>query len=463
MRYRVLRNCCSRGSSSSIHTVQKALGLLRQPDCLPISADACQPEVPPFSFIGSRLVTRSSRHVSGVTGPVASPAPNKRSIVYLIHRFFPEGSGGTEAFLGRLASWQQARGNKVRVIALSVGFPGEYPEEICGILVRRALWNGIEVLAIRYQNPPPGLYYEKIDEAEPIQRDFANWCMEQFHPDLVHAVYPQPFAAFLQVCREKNIPYMISATDFSLICPRGTLIDSSKNKTCADSLKGSRCLGGSGGTRFEMAGKMLRGADFFTVPSVFSAERFAAEMPGLQPIVIPHDIEPGFSYRHRNAVRYFAFFGSLKCSKGVFVLVRAFRKLNFEGTLRFYGEGPLSLFLKIYGLLDRRIRVMGSVARKLLPSCYEQVDCVVIPSLTAESYSMVFSEAIASGCMIIASDVGALPQRVQEAGGRTFRAGDTDALYEALLNAIRSPVFPLNRETASESECEAYESLYQML
>lgn len=442
MNYQLLRHCCSRGARSVFHGTLKMLGRRRSHACLPYLSDASPSEHPTFLY----------------PKPVSSPTSGPHRILYLTHCFYPESGGGTEAFLARLAAAQLALGNQVLVVTLSAGFAWEYSEKIGGLLTRRYSWNGIDVMAVRYQHPPAGLYYERIDDAESVQQQFAQWCLTQFHPDLVHAVYPQPFAAFLRVCRECSVLYLITATDFCTLCPRGTLTEPD-HRLCRGSLRGSRCMNG-GEPRFQQAERMLRGAAFVTVPSTFSAERFATELPGLQSAVIPHGIENSFCYRHRTVVRHFAFFGALTWSKGVVQLVRAFHKLDCEATLDIFGDGPLRFFLKQYSLLDRRIHIRGRVSRGELPSCYDRADCVVIPSQTAESYSLVFSEAVASGCMVIVSDLGILPRRVQESGGSVFRAGDLNALHHAMVRAIHVPAFPPKSPAVANAELETYEALY---
>lgn len=442
MKHQLLRHFCSRGCRCVMGAALKTLGLRRPPKCRPFAEETGTPVRAPLIY----------------PEIACAPPQGPRSILYLTHSFYPESEGGTEVFLERLSAAQAALGNKIRIITLSTGFFWEYPEKVAGLLVRRYTWKGIKVLAVRYRHPPSGLYYEQINDTEPLQRDFAQWCLTSFRPDIVHAVYPQPFAAFLRVCRDLSIPYVITATDFCTICPKGTLTEQD-NCLCHGSLRGSRCPK-DGSLRFEKAEQMLRGAAFFTVPSAFSAERFAAEIKGLQPVVIAHGQENLFCWRCRTAVRHFAFFGALNWSKGALLLVRAFRKLDCDAALDIYGDGPLRLLLKMYQLLDRRIQIKGRVPREELSACYDRADCVVIPSLTAESYSLVLSEAAASGCMVIASDLGALPQRVLEAGGSVFRAGDAAALHRALENAVRLPVFPSKTATLPEKELETYEAIY---
>lgn len=443
MNFSFLRLCSSRGLSSLLRAALKWAVPCK---CAPASpTEFPETGAPPFS-----------------SAP-PSPPQQPRTVLYLTHRFFPEGCGGTETFLRRLALSQQALGSRVLVVTLSLGFLWEYPEEIGGMPARRFSWEGIDVLAIRCRRPPSGLYYERIDEDDRVQADFARRCLALFSPDLVHAVYPQPFAAFLRVCRELSVPYLVTATDFCLLCPRGTLV-CGEARPCPGPAGGTRCPPG-GAARFSQAERLVRGAARVTVPSVFSKERFSLAFPGLCPAVIPHGTEAVFRRSPRVAVRRFAFFGALNPAKGVLTLFRAFHALRVPGvSLCVCGGGPLRPFLALLCLRDRRIRLAGPAARRDLPALYAQSDCVVIPSLTAESFSLVLSEAAACGCMVIVSDLGALPERARALGGsRSFRAGDAEALSRAMAEAVRAPSFPGGTPPSAAEEESAYEELYRQV
>ena len=42
---------------------------------------------------------------------------------------------------------------------------------------------------------------------------------------MVHCAYPQPMAAFLQACTEREIPYVVTLTDFNIFCHYATMVD----------------------------------------------------------------------------------------------------------------------------------------------------------------------------------------------------------------------------------------------
>ena len=60
---------------------------------------------------------------------------------------------------------------------------------------------------------------------------------------------------------------------------------------------------------------------------------------------------------------------------------------------------------------------------------------VVVPSLWAEPFGMVALEGLASGCVIIGSDQGGLPEAIGPCG-LTFPNGDVNALAEKIEMAL---------------------------
>jgi glycosyltransferase involved in cell wall biosynthesis len=74
-----------------------------------------------------------------------------------------------------------------------------------------------------------------------------------------------------------------------------------------------------------------------------------------------------------------------------------------------------------------------------VPACLAAMDIFVLPSLT-EGLSNAVMEAMASGCCVIASDVGGNPELITDGvTGLLFPSRDRDALIERLLSAIDDP------------------------
>jgi glycosyltransferase involved in cell wall biosynthesis len=134
---------------------------------------------------------------------------------------------------------------------------------------------------------------------------------------------------------------------------------------------------------------------------------------------------------------YGMFVGRLAAGKGLDILLRA---LCLAGDPPFLiaGDGPLQSDLQS---LARRLGVQNtrfagrqehdSVNHLLAGARY-----VVVPSLVEETASLSALEALASGCPLLVSDGGALPELVQTGAGLISRAGDVGDLAEKLLRLV---------------------------
>ncbi len=130
------------------------------------------------------------------------------------------------------------------------------------------------------------------------------------------------------------------------------------------------------------------------------------------------------------------FFGRLVEEKGVDVLIDALGRLGGEWRALIVGAGPDAERLKAQAAAHGdRITFREQVPSVEMPSLYQQVDVLVLPSLTRpnwkEQFGRVLVEAMASGVPVIGSDSGAIPDVIGDAGLITPE-GDAAALTEAI-------------------------------
>lgn len=148
--------------------------------------------------------------------------------------------------------------------------------------------------------------------------------------------------------------------------------------------------------------------------------------------VIPHGIRP-FARSDRSIAAdrpiRFGYLGSLIPQKGWEFLARTFIAAKFppqQCELHFYGGS-------IQGAAPPGITFHGIYEQNDLPKITGEIDIGVVPSLFAETYSLVLSELMMGGVPVLASRIGALGERVgSEAPGKTFAAGDGPALQAAM-------------------------------
>jgi glycosyltransferase involved in cell wall biosynthesis len=135
--------------------------------------------------------------------------------------------------------------------------------------------------------------------------------------------------------------------------------------------------------------------------------------------------------------------GRLEEHKGVSVLIDAVAGES-SWTVRIVGDGPSAGALQAQAsALGDRVSFVGFASGEQLSDLYRSFDVVVVPSLSTagwtEQFCRVAVEAMASGVPVIASDSGALPEVVGNAG-ILVPPGDPEALRRALKVLASDPV-----------------------
>lgn len=405
--------------------------------------------------------------------PNQPPVRPHLTVCYLVHYFFPDKQGGTERFVYNLAREQQKIGNRVRVITLGKRPRECYTHRTAGILWEEFEFEGIPVTQIRYNRAPRGLYYDRMLPEDPDMTAYATQALEHYQPDIVHLAYPQPFAAFAQVCKKKEIPYLITLTDFNIFCHYSTMVRKN-GEFCDGCRQGTACARhcrtfgvADYENRYECAASLLEDAAEITVPSAFVAGTAGREFPKTEAYIIPHGIGKGFrSNAGRSRTKNFLYAGTLSELKGIRLLIQAFRETPGDLRLTICGGGDdsyIRMLKKSMGK-DSRIRFIGEVPSEAMTQVYQQADCVVVPSLWFETYNFVLREALACGCIGIASNMGAMPEAIVPGGnGFLFEAGNLASLKTALNEAVgfdwtlyQQAAFP-----GLEEEAAQYQTLYQ--
>jgi glycosyltransferase involved in cell wall biosynthesis len=404
-------------------------------------------------------------------------------IIYAIHQFYPDSFSGTERFLLQLASSIRRSGHHPRVLTYSLG-DIQATRMVGKLMVKEYDYHGIAVTAVRHRKVPIDVNTSLQD---PSILSFAGEYLGRNRCDLLHIAHPMRLAPVAAAAAQLSIPYVVTLTDFWVICPKVNL------RTSFDTL----CVGPEGGetcarlcpelhpdfvkSRLECSRELLAGAQYVVAPSRFLAAIFKRELPDLQVSIIPHGLRLGAFNSNRRTYNdtsrlIFAYCGGLAPNKGVHILLQAFRSLvsaNVE--LRVYGaasehQEDYERLLRDIAATDKRITLFGRYDESDINEILQSVDVVIIPSLCYESHSFTLHEALASNVPIIGSDVGSLNEKIAGAGaGFTFRMGDQEDLESklafiadnpAILNEIKrameTVVLPL-----AEEEAYLYERIYQ--
>ena len=188
-----------------------------------------------------------------------------------------------------------------------------------------------------------------------------------------------------------------------------------------------------------MQRRILGGAAAVSVCSTAAGELVRRRgFPG-RPDLVPLGVEsPQTSPRELRARgRTIGYAGRLADHKGVDVLLEAVAGLS-DTELVVAGAGPAQAALHDRAArsdLAGRVRFLGSLQGEPLAAFYEGLDVLAVPSRTTrawvEQFGRVAVEAMAHGVPVVASDSGALPDVVGDAG-LLVPPGDAAALRQAL-------------------------------
>lgn len=187
----------------------------------------------------------------------------------------------------------------------------------------------------------------------------------------------------------------------------------------------------------------------FFAPSRFLRGEFVRwGLPATKVVTRPYgvDLTPFRGFRRTSSPRLrFAFVGSLTRHKGPHVLLEAWSRVRERehASLRLFGsDRPDPAYGRFVRALARR---SGAVVEKPFPrasiaSVFSEIDCLVVPSLWYENSPIVLLEARATGTPALVSDLGGMAEAVESGvSGYRFPPGDASALADQIERAMRDP------------------------
>ena len=166
------------------------------------------------------------------------------------------------------------------------------------------------------------------------------------------------------------------------------------------------------------------------VEAGFDAQRIA-----LKPQTLATD--PGVG-QHRGAFALFA--GRLAVGKGVGVLLHAWKESRLDLPLVIAGDGPEAERVRRDVVAIPGAKMLGQITRPQLMPLMHDACLLVVPSLWFEGFPVTLLEGLATGCPVVASDVGALREIIRSGeNGVLVQPGDSRALGKVIRGLIESP------------------------
>lgn len=357
-------------------------------------------------------------------------------ILHFVHGFPPEYTGGTEAYVARLAAAERERGHEVAIVA---GSGHSRPEGV----IEESAHDGLAVHRLHRPEPVPEAWFRSYSpDAEGLVGDLVR----RLRPDVAHVHHWKRLTRNLvSIALRHRVPSIVTLHDLFATCPKdfrlrdGDVCDEPlPNRFCAGCVPRAGLPHATGreiDAELSLFGDALRReialAARVLVPSAAHGDRVArllgvdGHLLEVLPLGAIRDMKPARRGTRRAGPLRVVFFGHMDPVKGTHLVVEAVALLAKEVPLEAHLFGkPVT---EEYGRLLREkaaglpVTFHGAYRPEDLAAF--EFDAAVIPSTAAESYSFVLDEAFALGLPAIVSDRGALPERAG-AAGLVFRAGD---------------------------------------
>lgn len=272
-------------------------------------------------------------------------------------------------------------------------------------------------------------------------------------PDIAHLhnIYHQLSPSILPVLAAAGIPVVMTVHDYKLVCPNYRLFTQNAPCTrCVDSHPWHAVrycchhasYAASAMVALETALHRRRKAyapvDLFLAPSLFVKNLLLqGGFPAGKIQVVPHAVAaappPEPVAAPLPAEKFVLYAGRLEPEKGVAILLAAAARLS---TVPFVLAGSGSQSGQLPTLAN--VTVLGKLSPGQLETVRRQAALEVMPVIWYEVFGMSALEGMRAGLPVVASDIGALPELVQdEHTGLLVPPGDVGALVAAIQRLLQ--------------------------
>ena len=340
------------------------------------------------------------------------------------------------------------------------------------IKIKEYLVDTIPVISLKHTQHIYG--FEIFDSSiEPVLSDIIP------NYDIVHFTHPMRYCSALNICKQYNIPTVLTLTDIWLLCPRGLV--TSEMEICNGPNKGEKCkelchYDDNVLTRYNDAKLFFDSIDVVFSGSNYAKQEYLDNNWKRKIILNPFSID--YSHVHQlghPSELIFSFMGTFSWHKGLHVLIDAFKQVDDNSIkLKIYGRGTKGdpYVQKILDMAkdDKRIEFCGVYHYNDVPEIMKDISVIVIPSNYKENYPLVMQLALAYDKPVIASNTGGMPEVIKNnVNGFLFSPGDISDLKNIIekISKNRKQLQNIQKHITKppriESEVFLYEQTYQKL
>ena len=307
-------------------------------------------------------------------------------------------------------------------------------------------------------------YFPKFYNGFNPLKDYWNYEAQQkievmlndIKPDIVHIHGTIKLTySILKPIFEKEIPVIMTIHDTGILCPVRIGWDNKKKMICQKcyTINTLPCIiNNCIQTKKRISSFNLAFVNFlekisgynkkinkFITPSLTLLNYITnKEIPSNKIIVIPNFLNNKFlnNINNNNNRNYFLYVGTLADYKGVNILLDAIKDLPRDIPFKIIGSGfqekKYKIFAKEQDLYN--IEFLGNLPREEIIKYYEKSISIIVPSNYFEIFGMINIEAFACGKPVIASNIGGIPEIVEDnINGLLFEPGNVEQLKKCIL------------------------------
>lgn len=300
----------------------------------------------------------------------------------------------------------------------------------------------------------------------PMVKRMLSSTIEEFRPDLVHfhSTCRQLTPSVARAVTQKAIPSVLTAHEYKQVCATQRLWDDRQNRVC------TACLSGNAMSRMRNVAvrRCVRGstaASIFAIPEIPIADhlwaksgvlihapsKFIGDVMRRAPY-IPNRVQtldlPWGDPEERATAdgweKRVISVGRLEKEKGVDVLLDAWKivnERNSDAQLTIAGSGSERNFLEAKALSMglTNIEFIGRYERSRLSDLLGRAAVSVHPAKWFENSPYAVRESLLFGVPAIVTDVGGMPEMIDERCGTVVRPNDPADLSQAIIKELACP------------------------
>ena len=312
-----------------------------------------------------------------------------------------------------------------------------------------------------------------------------NALLDEFKPDVVHMhlIYHQLSPSIIWTLKKRNIPMVMTLHDFKHVSPNYNMLVRGKiwEKSPWHCI-GDRCVKDSFSKSvictfehyFHKLIKTFEKVDVYIAPSKFLAKKYKEKGFSKEILHVPQPLSKNFfkpckiteEQNQKYPKNYILYFGRLSYEKGLDVLIEAFSKSKAQN-LVFVGKGDQKEVLEKLAKelkIEKKVYFVGYKSGEELKSWICNAKATVMASACYENMPYALLEALASGVIVIAANMGGMPERIIDGeNGFLYNPKDKNDLIKKINKAIITNKNTISRNAKLSVEDLTYNKYYDNL